>query len=86
MPRRRRISLPGVPLHLMQRGNNRQTCFFAEEDYSFYLDHLAEQAVKHGCRVHACCLMTNHVHLLVTPLVEGRVGALMKAVGQRYGQ
>lgn len=86
MPRRPRVALPEVPLHLIQRGNNRQACFFAEEDYAFYLDHLAEQAIKQGCRVHAYCLMTNHVHLLVTPLAEGSVGALMKAVGQRYVQ
>jgi REP-associated tyrosine transposase len=86
MPRRPRVTLPEVPLHLIQRGNNRQACFFADEDYAFYLDHLAEQAVKQGCRVHAYCLMTNHVHLLVTPLAGGSAGALMKAVGQRYVQ
>lgn len=37
MPRRARLALPGVPLHLIQRGNNRQACFFADEDYRFYL-------------------------------------------------
>ena len=86
MPRRPRVSLPGVPLHLIQRGNNRQACFFADEDYSFYLDHLAEQATRQGCQVHAYCLMTNHVHLLVTPQDAGGAGALMKAVGQYYVQ
>ncbi len=44
MPRRARLALPGVPLHLIQRGNNRQACFFADEDYRFYLDWLAEHA------------------------------------------
>ena len=42
MPRRARLSPPNVPLHLIQRGNNRQACFFSEEDYRFYLEWLAE--------------------------------------------
>lgn len=86
MPRRARILLPGVPVHLIQRGNNRAACFFADEDYRFYLDHLAEQSVKHDCVVHAYCLMTNHVHLLLTPQTETSLGALMKGLGQRFVQ
>ncbi len=86
MPRRARLYVPGVPLHLIQRGNNRSACFYADEDYRFYLDHLAEQAAKHGCRIHAYCLMTNHVHLLLTPTRENSFGGLMKALGQRYVQ
>jgi putative transposase len=66
MPRRARLALPGVPLHLIQRGNNRQACFFADEDYRLYLDWLAQYAGKVGCRIHAYVLMTNHVHLLVS--------------------
>jgi len=53
------ISLPGVSLHLIQRGNNRSACFHAYEDYIFYLDVLVDQAKKHGCVIHAWCLMTN---------------------------
>ncbi|MBP5987255.1 MAG: transposase [Azonexus sp.] len=86
MPRRPRLALPGVPLHLIQRGNNRQACFFAEEDYRFYLEWLAEYAGKTGCRVHAYGLMTNHVHLLISADNAGGTGALMKALGQRYVQ
>lgn len=86
MPRRARITLPNVPLHLIQRGNNRQACFFADEDYRFYLDWLAEYADKTGCRVHAYVLMTNHVHMLLSPDRAGAAGALMKALGQRYVQ
>lgn len=86
MPRRARILLPGVPVHLIQRGNNRSACFYAEEDYRFYLDHLNEQAAKHGCTIHAYCLMTNHVHLLLTPEKDDSLGKLMKALGQRYVQ
>ena len=65
MPRRARITLPNVALHMIQRGNNRQACFFADEDHRFYRDWLAECADKTGCRVHAYVLMTNHVHLLL---------------------
>lgn len=86
MPRRARLLFPGVPLHLIQRGNNRSACFYADEDYRFYLDHLAEQAHKQGCAIHAYCLMTNHAHLLLTPSRQESVGQLMKALGQRYVQ
>jgi putative transposase len=86
MPRRARIQLPGVPVHLIQRGNNRSACFYADEDYRFYLDHLTEQATKHRCAIHAWCLMTNHVHLLVTPRHADSLSRLMKALGQRYVQ
>ena len=86
MPRRARLSLPNVPLHIIQRGNNRQACFFADEDYRNYLDWLGEYAGKTGCRVHAYVLMTNHVHLLISAEQGGSSGALMKAVGQRYVQ
>ncbi|MEO8008598.1 MAG: transposase, partial [Betaproteobacteria bacterium] len=67
MPRRARLSLPGIPWHIIQRGNNRSVCFHAEEDYYFYIYHLAELAGRFGCALHAYVLMTNHVHLLLTP-------------------
>ena len=86
MPRRPRVVLPHIPLHLIQRGNNRQVCFVADEDYRFYLDWLKEFAGKTGCRVHAYVLMTNHVHLLVSAERGESPGALMKALGQRYVQ
>jgi putative transposase len=86
MPRRPRLLLPNVPLHLIQRGNNRQVCFVAEEDYRFYLDWLKEYAAKTGCRIHAYVLMSNHVHLLVSSPTTDGLGAMMKALGQRYVQ
>lgn len=86
MPRRARLVLPNVPLHIIQRGNNRQPCFFADEDYSVYLDWMAEHAGKSDCRVHAYVLMTNHVHLLVSADRADAPGSLMKALGQRYVQ
>lgn len=86
MPRRARITLPNIPIHIIQRGNNRQACFFANEDYHFYLDWLTEHAGKTGCRIHAYVLMTNHVHLLISADKADSPGALMKALGQRYVQ
>ena len=86
MPRRARLILPNVPLHLIQRGNNRAVCFYAEDDYCVYLDGLARAARDTGCAVHAYCLMTNHVHLVVSPASAAGAGALMKQLGQRYVQ
>lgn len=84
MPRRPRLVLPEVPLHIIQRGNNRLPCFFGESDYLVYLDLLATSAQKAKCRVHAYVMMTNHVHLLVTPSSGGSPGAMMKRLGERY--
>jgi putative transposase len=86
MPRRARLALPNVPLHLIQRGNNRQACFFSDEDCRFYLEWLNEYARKTGCRIHAYVLMGNHVHLLLSAERAAAVGMLMKALGQRYVQ
>ena len=86
MPRRPRITLPNVPLHIIQRGNNRQACFFSGEDYQAYLTWLEEYARQHSCDVHAYVLMTNHVHLLVTPRTATSAGDLMKSLGQQYVQ
>lgn len=86
MPRRPRLALPGIPWHIIQRGNNRSVCFYAEEDYRKYLDTLQEQATKYGCAIHAYVLMTNHVHLLITPEKPDSAALLMKHLGQRYVQ
>ena len=63
MPRKPRFYLPGVPAHIIQRGNNRQAVFFDDEDYQAYLSWLKSGAKSHGCAIHAYVLMTNHVHL-----------------------
>ena len=75
--------MAGVPVQLIQRGNNRQACFYTDEDYLFYLDWLKEYLQNTGCTLHAYVLMTNHVHLLLTPEKESSAGALMKLLGQR---
>ena len=86
MPRRSRIIIPDVPLHLIQRGNNRQPCFYCDEDYCFYLEWLQKYSEDTGCSVHAYALMTNHVHLLLTPADTKSAGMLMKRLGQHYVQ
>jgi hypothetical protein len=53
MPRRARLCLPHMPLHVIQRGNNRQVCFFADEDYRSCLSWLQEYSTKARCRVHS---------------------------------
>ena len=70
MPRKPRFNLVGIPQHVIQRGNNREPCFYAEENYQRYLEDLEEAAKKNDCRIHAYVLMTNHVHILVTPMIE----------------
>lgn len=86
MPRRARLSLPGIPWHIIQRGNNRSVCFYAEDDYFFYIYHLADLAIRFDCAIHAYVLMTNHVHLLLTPEKADSAALLMKNLGQRYVQ
>jgi putative transposase len=78
------VVFPGVALHVVQRGVDRAACFRADADYLVYLSHLRQLSAKHGCAIHAYCLMTNHVHLLVTPSREDSCTATMRDLGQRY--
>jgi putative transposase len=84
MPRKPRFTLPGVPQHVIQRGNNLDPCFLAEQDYRRYLENLDSSAIKQACRIHAYALMTNHVHLLITPMRPQGIGLMMQALGRRY--
>ncbi len=86
MPRRARLAIAGIPWHIIQRGNNRSACFYAPEDYRRYLETLGELAKKYGGALHAYVLMTNHVHLLLTPEHRESAALLMKHLGQRYAQ
>lgn len=86
MPRAARSVLIDCPLHVVQRGLNRGPCFFADGDYATYLRYLAIFSARFGCSVHAYCLMTNHVHLLLTPLATDACALLMKNLGQCYVQ
>lgn len=84
MPRQPRYNLPGLPQHVIQRGNNRQAVFFGQRDYRRYLSDLDEIAAASGCHLHAFVLMTNHVHLLVTPTGTNGVSKLVQGLGRRY--
>ncbi len=86
MARLPRFVLPGHPQHVIVRGNNREPIFVANEDYRFYLDKLQEACIKHLCDVHAYVLMTNHVHLLITPHNEDSISKVMQTLGRYYVQ
>lgn len=86
MPRRARTYLPGFPYHIVQRGNDREACFVAIEDYQFYLDLWKDCANRYGVSIHAWCLMTNHIHFLVTPERSDSISLAMKGIGSRYAQ
>lgn len=86
MPRRTRMYIPEIPVHIVQRGHNRQPCFFADDDYQFYRGSLLEALGRYGASCHAYCLMTNHIHLLVTPREEDSVQRVMQHLGRQYVQ
>lgn len=86
MPRKTRIFIPDIPCHVIQRGNNRSACFFCEEDYQYYLSCIAEGLKRYGAKLHAYVLMTNHVHLLITPSHEDSLPRIMQLIGRQYVQ
>jgi len=86
MPRRARMYIPNLPYHIVQRGNNREVCFIEPENYLFYLELWQTLSKRYGVAVHAYCLMTNHIHFLVTPEKEDSISTTMKVVGSRYAQ
>ena len=78
--------MPGVPLHVVQRGVNRQACFLDGQDKQRYLDYLRSCLVLAPCHLHAYVLMSNHVHLLLSTQSTISLSSLMKMLNQRYGQ
>lgn len=86
MPRRSRSYLPGLPYHIVQRGNNKQACFIDPENYHYYLSLLETISIRYKVSVHSYCLMTNHIHLLATPTTKESISNTMKVVGSRYAQ
>src|SRR5258708_12852975 len=79
-----RYFLPDQPLHVIQRGNNREAVFFCDDDYERYRAWLAEAAARHGCTIHAYVLITNHVHLLPTPQGPHAFPPLIQPLGPPY--
>lgn len=86
MPRIQRLCAPGIPLHIVQRGNNKQPCFLGTPDNLAYLEALKTASVRDGVEVHAYVLMTNHVHLLVTPHDRTGPSRMMQNLGRKYVQ
>jgi len=84
MARLPRIDLPGVPQHVVQRGNNRLPCFLDDGDRLRYLQLLADALLATRCQLHAYVLMDNHVHLLLTPPEVGAIGKMMQRLGRNY--
>jgi putative transposase len=84
MARQPRFVLPNYPQHVIQRGNNRGIIFQDPGDYNFYLEKLLEASKKHECKIHAYVLMTNHVHLLLTPLLESSISKMQQMIGRYY--
>jgi putative transposase len=82
MPRRPRLLLPGVPLHITQRGVNRGATFIDADDHRLYRALLAEVAQSHGIDAHAFVMMSNHVHLLVTPEQIASLAYAMRILNQ----
>jgi len=86
MPRQCRYFIPNVAQHVITRGVDRQAVFFHQQDYALYREALRDAAATNGCLIHAYILMTNHVHLLVTPLQERSLPLMMQAMGRNYVQ
>ena len=84
MPRKPRFYLAGVPAHVMQRGHNREAIFFEEHDYREYLKILKKVADNYACQIHAYVLMTNHIHLLVTPAEKNSISLMFQSIGRLY--
>ncbi|HXE50670.1 MAG TPA: transposase [Ramlibacter sp.] len=84
MARLPRLTIPGYPHHIIQRGNNRQPIFASSADYESLLSMLEENTRKFGVAIHAYVLMSNHFHLLATPETAQSIPQMMQAVGRRY--
>lgn len=86
MPRIARICAMGYPYHITQRGNNKQTVFFKDEDRKFYLETLRRYSYKWALEILAYCLMTNHVHILAIPKQEKSLARGMGNTNLLYTQ
>ena len=86
MARLPRFDLPGIPQHVVQRGNNRLPCFLDDDDRQQYLQCLLQALKRFGCRLHAYVLMDNHVHLLISPGEVGALSRLMHTFARNYAR
>jgi putative transposase len=84
MARLPRFDLPGIPQHVVQRGNNRLPCFLDDDDRQQYLQCLLHALKRFECSLHAYVLMDNHVHLLISPGEVGALSRLMHTFARNY--
>lgn len=84
MPRKARFYASGIPCHIVQRGNNRQACFFSKQDFAYYINVLTDALKTYRVELHAFVLMTNHVHLLMTPSCHEGISNVMQSTGRKY--
>lgn len=84
MARLARVCPVGVAVHVYQRGNNHQVVFADDADFVAYLGWLKQYSKKYGVEVHSWCLMTNHIHILCTPTIEGGVSKMLQSVNRHY--
>ena len=84
MPRKRRLFIPDLPQHVVQRGVDRQPVFFSDSDCARYLNTFSEYAERRNISLHAYCLMTNHTHLLVSATEQGALSACMQELGRKF--
>jgi len=78
--------IAGMPCHVIQRGNNHDACFYADQNYLFCLDCLRDVCERFHLYIRAYVLMTNHVHLIMTPENSEGISRVMQSVGRRYMQ
>jgi putative transposase len=84
MPRKPRFVIPGVPVHIVQRGHSREPVFFEDSDYLAYWRWVKEGAARYRVSIHAYVLMTNHIHILATPEETTGVSRMMQYIGRHY--
>tara|TARA_B100000795_G_scaffold257713_1_gene231194 strand:+ start:455 stop:1117 length:663 start_codon:yes stop_codon:yes gene_type:complete len=84
MPRIARVLIPGVPVHVTQRGNYRQNIFDEDDDKEYYIKSFFEFRKKHNVKVYAWCLMDNHVHFILEPTDKAGLGKMFKSLNTRY--
>lgn len=84
MARLPRIVIPNQPLHIMHRGNNKQNIFESEEDMTRIKEDIESALLKSGCSLHAYVIMTNHLHLLITPHDEKQLAVFMQSMANKY--
>lgn len=86
MPRLERVCPNGYSQHIIQRGNNKQDCFYNDSDRKAYLYWLIKYSRKYCVDIHAWVLMDNHVHILCTPLEDFAISKMMQSLGRMYVQ